>query len=202
MAGTNAVLSAAERRELDKLLAKANAANVHTPAVRVGDPYTALVNLSLPRRGVVREGDVPQCDLVMAGDTVYLTPEEAARFNRHDPDRDGRRIEVVRKRGADDTPAGRVHPSLLSGPVNRPQLPQPGIPYDGPRPDPPGTSHIVEYNPVPESNPPVLGSENYLAGDAMDIAPGGSGAGPAAMIRAGADQDVMAAAKSAMGRKA
>lgn len=192
-------LSDAEQRQLDKLLAKANAGNVHAPAVRVGEPYVALINLSLPRRGqVLRPGDVPQCDLVPAGETVWLTEDEVARFNRHDPNKDGRKIEVVRKLGErDDLPVGRVHPSLLSGPIMRPPAPQPGQNPEIPRPDPPGASRIIEQNPlVPETMPVQPGSENGY-GDALDIAPGGAGSAQASM--AGVDMDLVNAAKAAMG---
>jgi hypothetical protein len=200
----NAVLTAAEQRDLDKMLAKANAGAVHTPALRLGEPYEALVNLSVPRRGepprnAAGQPDVPQTDLVHAGETVYLTSDEAAKFNRHDPDRDGRRIPVVRKLGTGgegDLIAGRVHPSLMSGPTFRPGPTPPG--GTGPRSDPPGSSRIIETNPVPESSSPGVGDENGSLTDALDIPPGG-GARQAAGT--GADMDIVAAAKSAMGRK-
>jgi hypothetical protein len=204
MAGANATLTAAEQRDLDKLLAKANAGAVHTPALRLGEPYLALVNLSVPRRGepvrnAAGQPDVPQTDLVHAGETVYLTADEAARFNRHDPDRDGRRIPVVRKLGTvgeDGLIAGRVHPSLMSGPTFRPGPLPPG--GTGPRADPPGSSRVIETSPVPESSAPGVGDENGKLTDALDIPPGGGARQAAA---AGADMDIVAAAKSAMGRK-
>jgi hypothetical protein len=200
MAGANAVLSATERKELDRLMAKANAGNVHAPAVRLGEPYLALVNLSVPRRGeplrnASGQPDVPQTDLVHAGETVYLTDDEAARFNRHDPDRDGRRIPVVRKL-SEGTDKPFVHPSLMSGPTFRPGPNPPG--GTGPRADPPGSSQLIEMNPVPESAAPGVGDENGKLTDALDIPPGG-GARQAAGL--GADMDVVAAAKAAMGRK-
>jgi hypothetical protein len=184
-------LSAAEQATLDKLMAKANASAVHAPALRIGEPYIALVNLSVPRRGETftnsaGQKDVPQTDLVYAGDTVYLTDDEAARFSRCDPNRDGRRIPVVRK-VSEGGELARVHPSMLSGPMFRPAAPAPGMPPEYPRPDPPGSSQVIESSPVPESAPI----------DAVDITPSASAA-PAA---AGADQDIVAAAKLAMGRK-
>lgn len=195
-------LSDAEQKTLDKLLAKANAANVHGPSLQVGEPYEALVNLSVPRREPLRgDKDVPQTDLVMAGDTLYLTPEEAERFCRHDPAKDGRRIAVVRKLtgpGSSSEPAGRVHPSYLSGPIFRPPAPQPGS--TGPRPDPAGSSQILVTSPVPESQPAVPGSEDTgRITDAMDIPPSGSAA--AQHIQANADQDIVAAARAAMANK-
>lgn len=192
-------LTDAEQRQLDKLLAKANASNVHAPAVRIGEPYVALINLSLPRRGqLLRPGEVPQCDLVPAGETVWLTEDEVARFNRHDPNKDGRRIEVVRKLGErEDLPVGRVHPSLLSGPVFRPPQPVPGQNPEFPRPDPPGASRIIEQNPlVPETMPVQPGSENAMP-DALDISPGAAGGLHASLE--GVDMDLVNAAKAAMG---
>jgi hypothetical protein len=200
MAGTNATLTAAEQRDLDKLMARANAGAVHTPALRLGEPYLALVNLSVPRRGepvrnAAGQPDVPQTDLVHAGETVYLTADEAARFNRHDPDRDGRRIPVVRKL-SEGTDRPFVHPSLMSGPTFRPGPLPPG--GTGPRADPPGSSQLIEMNPVPESSAPGVGDENGKLTDALDIPPGGGARQAAAP---GADMDIVAAAKSAMGRK-
>jgi len=189
-------LSEREQATLDKLLTKLNAGQPHAPAVQLGDPYIALVNLSLPRRGPVEKGEHRQSDLVMAGDTVYLTEDEAARFNRHDPDRDGRRIEVVRKKGTiDPSLPQRVHPSLLSGPVFRPGPPVRGD--TGPRPDPPGSSRVIETAPViPESQPAMPGSENQKSEDAIDIVPGGAGGG--SDPRDGADMDIVAAARARM----
>jgi hypothetical protein len=196
----SATLSKAEQDQLDKLLAKANAGSVHAPALRLGEPYLALVNLSVPRRGeplrnASGQPDVPQTDLVHAGETVYLTADEAARFNRCDPDRDGRRVPVVRKLSeGSDLPF--VHPSLVSGPTFRPGPIPPG--GTGPRPDPPGSSRVIETSPVPEASSPGVGDENGKLTDALDIPPGG-GARQAAGL--GADMDVVAAAKAAMGRK-
>lgn len=192
-------LSETELKQLQRLLDKANAANAHGPAIQIGEPYVALINLSVPRREPLRgEKDVPQTDLVMAGDTLYLTPEEAERFNRHDPNKDGRRIPVVRKLHGPESssePPGKVHPSYLSGPIFRPPAPQPGS--TGPRPDPAGSSQILVTNPVPEAAPAQPGSENTdRIVDAMDIPPGGSAA--AAHIQANADQDIVAAARAQM----
>lgn len=188
-------LTKGEQDTLDRLLAKANAGTQHAPAVRVGDEYVALVNLSLPRRDN-RPADkdyVPQCDLVRAGDTVYLTPEEAASFNRHDPVRDGRRIPVVVKRSELEQ-WQRVHPSLMSGPVRTPPQP-PNTGEPAPRPDPPGSSRIIETT-VPEGMPVYPGAET---GGAMDITAGLPGGGPDP--RSGADRDLIAAVKSGMAVK-
>ena len=192
------LLTKAEQDQLDKLLAKANAGAVHTPALRLGDPYLALINLSVPRRNqVLKPGDVPQTDLVHRGETVYLTADEAALFSRCDPDRDGRRVPVVRKL-SEGSDAPYIHPSLVSGPTFRPGPPPPG--GTGPRPDPAGSSKVIETSPVPESVQDVPGSENGSLTDALDIPPGGAVAAGASVM-AGADMDVVNAAKAAMGRR-
>ena len=59
-------LSDEEKRALRDLMARENA--WATPATRIGEPYEALINLSVPRRGDKDR----QTDLVMTGETVYL----------------------------------------------------------------------------------------------------------------------------------
>ena len=144
-------LTEAERDTLNKLLARDS--EFEAPSVRRGEPYVALVNLSVPRRGDKDK----QCDLVYAGETVYLTAEEAASFNRHGT-KDGRQVEVVRKLTG---PAGsreelpRIPPRALSGRIFRPVAPPPGS--DAPRPDPEGSSAVLQYGddaPIPERNQP------------------------------------------------
>lgn len=192
-------LTEAEAKQWEKLRAKAAAAaGVHGPEIRVGEPYQALVNLSVPRRGVIAPGEVRQSDLVPAGETVYLTDEEAATFLRHGG-RDGRRIPVIRKLHGPDSSseenAGRIHPSYLSGQVMRPVMP-PGGPGESeqPRPDPADASKVIRYETVPETVQPVPGSENL--GD-IDIKPGTANVGLGTV--SGADQDLMAAVKAQTG---
>lgn len=195
--GQKPLLSDAEAKQLEKLLAKANAANQHGPAVRIGDAYVALTNLSVPRRGILAPGEVRQSDLVQAGETVYLTPEEAAPYLRHG-DRDGRRIPVIARKGeVDANNPPRPHPSYLSGPVFRPVTPPPGS--DLPRPDPAGSSRLAMLDsPVPEAAPPVPGSENAPPSqDAVDILPGGQLARD--RVQQGADRDVVEAYKAQAG---
>src|ERR1035441_7820457 len=81
-------LTDAERDTLTKLLAR----DKGTPATRVGEPYVALTCLSVPPRG----GKEPNTDLVMPGETVYLTEGGARQFNRHGV-RDGKQVDVLRK---------------------------------------------------------------------------------------------------------
>lgn len=169
-------LTAAEKKLLDNLLQRSGqAAAPAAPGVRTGDPYVALTNIVVPRRNDKDHG----ADLVPAGETVYLTEDEAKLFLRCDPGKDGRRIPVIRRK--DDGEAAeryaRTVPRQLSGVLHAPPPPVPGS--DGPRPDPPGSSTIT-YNEaarVPEMAEPQPGTENTSPGvvDAMDIPPRGRG---------------------------
>lgn len=134
-----------------------------------GTSYTALANLSLPRKG--RKADDPN-DLVGPGEQVILTAEQAAPFlNRTPP--------VLVKTA--DTKGGAVllRPRDLSGRLRQPPA-QPPKGYDGPRRDPPGSSHILVMQEIPEGAEPQPGDENsgaVPAGesivDAMDLPPSG-----------------------------
>jgi hypothetical protein len=149
------------------------------PATRIGDPYEALVNLSVPRRGDFDHGS----DLVMAGETVYLTPDEARLFERHG-NRDGRQVPVIRKlSGPEGSHAElpRLLPRHLSGRMFRPAVPPPNT--DLPRPDPVESSHIKYVEPAgeaPESggavavDPAEMASHlsDAVAQDALDLPPG------------------------------
>jgi hypothetical protein len=169
-------LSAAERESLKKLLARDSATS--GPAGRIGEPYEALTALSVPRRA---DSD-RQTDLVFKGETVYLTEEEVRRFNRHDPGRDGRMTEVVRKisgPGGSREPGPRLLPRHLSGRLFRPMSPAPGT--DAPRPDPEGSSAISVYDDgrAPETAgavaPEPSEMDGHLTGpaapDALDLPP-------------------------------
>lgn len=147
-----------------------------SPGVRIGSPYRALTNLSMPRRG--RKPDDPN-DLVLAGETVWLTDEEAARFNRHN-ERDGRRIPVLQPLDEVEPNAGppRIPPRALSGPIHRPVSPPKGD--TGPRPDPPGSSTLQILERIPEMAEPAPGDEDQHeppaeGPDALDIPPRGHG---------------------------
>jgi len=189
-----APLTAAEKAQLDALLAR-DAAARSAPAVRVGKPYVALVNLNVPRRAQrLEDKDAPKGDLVMAGSTVYLTDEEAALFLRADPSVDGRQIPVIRPLhgpGSTSEPAlQRVPPRFMSGRMHGP--PQ------GARPDPAGSSAWVQM--VPEAAQPQPGSE-AMAGqpqapeaNAVDLPPRSA----AREAVAGADMDLVNAARAQM----
>lgn len=155
-------LSETERLQLNDLLARQSAGQ--SPAVRPGEPYQALVNLSLPRRGDPQKNT----DLVPAGETVNLTKEEAAELNRRQP------RPVVRPAKEARQPLPRIHPREMSGRIYAPPPPPRGS--DQPRPDPPGSSHIVEREvQIPEAGEPQIGSENLSEPEAIDIPPRSQG---------------------------
>lgn len=163
-------LTEGERKTLEELLARASQG---APGVRIGDPYVTLTNISLPRR-VLRGADGKEPDnateLVGPGVTVYLTEDEAAKFLRHGP-ADGRQVAVIRPATGPEASqelSRPLPPRAVSGRLNAPPPPAPGT--DGPRPDPAGSSHI-QYAEVPEAAEPVVGSENDLGPDAMDLPP-------------------------------
>lgn len=144
-----APLTQSERDKLDELLARASAGQA--PAVRIGKPYVALINLSVPRRGDPDKG----ADLVMAGETINLTDDEAAQYLRHGP-RDGRQVAVIRPATGPESSKlapQSVPPRAVSGRLNGPPA--------GARPDPAGSSAIQVAQPlIPETAEPVPGAEN------------------------------------------
>lgn len=148
-----------------------------SPATRTGEPYLALVNLSVPRRGDKDR----QSDLVMAGETVYLTAEEARTFNRHGA-RDGRQVDVLQKLsgpGGTRQEAPRIPPRAVSGRLFRPPPPPPGSEFA--RPDPPESSHVqvIEDGRAPETEGAMAADPSELADqlrssppqDALDLPP-------------------------------
>lgn len=189
-------LTDAERKKLDEFLARAAAeADVHAPAVRIGRAYVALVNLSLPRRDNTKEDR--QCDLVMAGDTVYLTDVEAAKYLRHQQT-DGRRIAVIRLKSEVSSDGPPVPPpSLLSGPIFRPMTQMP----DGTRPDPAGSTKVVKQTEVNQDSVPAGEASGGAPADlgALDIMPGETTSTDLGGAYAGADQDLLSAVKAQSG---
>jgi hypothetical protein len=173
-----APLTAEESATLDKLLARASAGK--GPGARIGEPYEALTCLSVPRRSDKDK----QTDLVLKGETVYLTEEEARQFTRRDPGRDGRVVPVIRKLSGPDgsrEPVPRLLPRQLSGRLFRPAMPPPGS--DAARPDPEGTSRIqvIEDGGAPETDGAASPEPSEMAAnltgpaapDALDLPPRG-----------------------------
>jgi len=161
-----------EKRVLRDLMTRENA--WAGPATRIGEQYVALVNLSVPRRGDKDR----QTDLVHAGETLYLTEDEARAFNR----RDGRQVDVVRKVSGPDGSRGelpRILPRHVSGRLFRPPPPPPGS--DAPRPDPEGSSavQVIEDGRAPETEGAMTADPAEMADrlrdsaapDAVDLPP-------------------------------
>jgi hypothetical protein len=153
-------LTADEQATLDKLIARASVGR--TPATRIGEPYEALIALSVPRRGDSKDHGT---DLVMPGEIVHLTDEEARQFTRHGSG-DGRQVPVIRKLSGPDgsrEPLPRLLPRHVSGRLFRPPPPPPGS--DAPRPDPEGSSRVqvLEDGRAPET-------EGAMTADAAEMA--------------------------------
>jgi hypothetical protein len=126
--------------------------------------YQALVNLSHPRKG----DSGRETDLIVAGETVDLTDEEAAMYlaPRRDP-------EVIRPAKEAGTPMPRLLPRSLSGVAINPRtgarIGSPGPPQ-GARPDPAGSSAVQVL--IPEAAEPQPDDESRPADeDAADIMP-------------------------------
>jgi hypothetical protein len=171
-------LTAVEQATLDKLLTRASAGK--TPGARIGEAYEALIALSVPRRGDSKD---KQTDLVMPGETVYLTEDEARQFERHGSN-DGRQVPVIRKlSGADGSrePLPRLLPRHVSGRLFRPPPAPPGS--DAPRPDPAGSSRVqvLEDGNAPEISGAMSAEPAEMADhlrdtavpDAVDLPPRG-----------------------------
>jgi hypothetical protein len=177
-------LSVAEREHLNELIARDAASK--GPSGRIGEPYVALTWLSVPRRGDKDR----QTDRVPPGETVYLTEDEARKFQRHDPGSDGRMAPAIRKLSGPDgsreplpprvIPNGPyLLPRLLSGRLFRPMAPPPGS--DAPRPDPEGSSavQVIDDGRAPETDgamsPEPSEMDAHLTGpaapDALDLPP-------------------------------
>jgi hypothetical protein len=161
-------LSAAERESLKKLLARDSATS--GPAGRIGEPYEALTWLSVPRRGDVDR----QTDRVAPGETVYLTEEEARKFERHDPGSDGRMVSPIRKLSGPDgsrEPLPRLLPRHLSGRLFRPMTPPPGSDLE--RPDPEGSSRVqvLDDGRAPETAGAMAPEPSEMADHLRDAAP-------------------------------
>jgi hypothetical protein len=183
-------LTAAEQRTLTELLTRASLLqSPHAPAIRIGEEYVALINLSVPRRtNSLVDAKDRQVDLVRRGETVWLTDEEARLFMRADPDRDGRQIPVIQKVNGPESKAEQ--PFLLPRLVSGRQF---GPPVHA-RADPAGSSFVQQVA-IPEATPAAPGTEQVPQADAIDLPPTRSAAREAV---AGVDQELVDRARAQM----
>jgi len=129
--------------------------------------YQAIVNLSVPRTGDPNR----ETDLVLAGETIDLTDDMAAKFLPP-----LKAFPMIRSAKDSTEPLPRLHPKQLSGiAINQrtgQRIGNPGVPENA-RPDPPGSSQVTVLEP-PEANEPQPGSEDSPPPpdqDAVDIPP-------------------------------
>lgn len=125
--------------------------------------WQALDNLSVPRANDPEH----KTDLVVPGDTVDLTEEQASHYLgtcRCPPHQQRRQYPSIRKAAEASKPMPQMPPRLRSGPLRGPAS------AIGERADPKGSSRIIEQK-VPEMDEPSPGSES---GDenALDLPPG------------------------------
>ncbi len=132
--------------------------------------YQALTNISVPQRHPDSKLETGQNDLVLPGEIVELTERQAANLMDTSP-KSGRMSPAVRPYSEHGDPLPRLTARHLSGALRRPMTPPPGD--EGPRPDPPGSSHIRYMEDPPELAEPLPGSENNpVSPDAVDLPPG------------------------------
>lgn len=130
--------------------------------------YQALTNLSIPQRSPDSGLLTGQNDLIERGQIVELTETEAANLMATGG-KTGRLAPAVRPLSESKEDLPRLLPRHLSGRLRAPVTPPPGS--DLPRPDPPGSSHLIVSDPTPESNEPAPGDEQGPVQGAMDIPP-------------------------------
>jgi hypothetical protein len=122
--------------------------------------YQALTNISVPEPG---ENKDKRTFMVPRGGTVELTEDQAHNLmTQH-------RVPVIRSVAEGSEPMPIIRGMSLSGRLRVPAVPASDPNYDGPRPDPEGSSHIQVLQGVgtPESSDPQPGTQN-----ALDIPPG------------------------------
>lgn len=149
-------LSAEEMKALNDLAARAGL-TLGKPPPRTGSVWQALVNISVPRPGDPDKAT----DLVMAGNTVTLTDEQAAKFLPPN-----KQVALIRKKAESGQPLPRITGRHLAGRLN-------GPPADV-RPDPAGSSRVIktEEAVIPEMTEPGPGGEEDKLPDAIDLPPG------------------------------
>jgi hypothetical protein len=127
--------------------------------------YQVLINCSIPQRTPVIDPKDRRTDLVMAGETVELTEEEARHLNTQ------ARVPLVRLVKESKEPLPQVTGRHVSGLLRRPPEPPPDS--EAARPDPAGSSKVMIYRDpdVPELAEPGVGDELSPTGT-LDIVPG------------------------------
>jgi hypothetical protein len=131
--------------------------------------YQALTFVSVPQRSPESGLLTGQNDLVEPGMIVKLTEQEAANLMATGG-KTGRQAPAVRPVSEQGDPLPRLLPRQLSGRLRQPVTPPPGS--DLPRPDPPGSSHVIVNEPgPPEGNEPSPGDEQGMPTGAMDLPP-------------------------------
>jgi hypothetical protein len=145
------------------------AATAKTTVSEGTSKYQALTNISVPQKDPDTGKYTDQNDLVGPGDIVELT-EKQARALMATGGRTGRHRPAIRPASEKSKPLPRLAARDLSGFLRAP--PPPPEDSELPRPDPPGSSKIIEQN-IPELMEPQPGDENSpppIVG-AMDIPP-------------------------------
>lgn len=137
--------------------------------------YQAITHVSVPQRvnGVRTE----QNDLVEPGEYCYLTEDEARNLMATGG-RTGRQRPAVRPAAEGGDPLPQILPRLMSGSLRGPNV--------GVRPDPQGSSQLLDLAPATDN-----GGDGNSQGDgddggqALDIPPTGAGAAAAMKVAAG-----------------
>jgi hypothetical protein len=144
--------------------------------------YQALTNISVAVRDSKTGKKTDKNHVVRAGDLVKLDEEEARNLLDSGPGT-GRMTPAIRPKSQARAPMPTLLPRNLTGPIRQPPPPAPGT--DGPRPDPAGSSSIIEVNPkLPELNDPQTDTDTRVGGDeAVDLPPTGAGRNAAAALR-------------------
>lgn len=165
-AATNAGLTSQQQEALLELFRRGMEAGTQPPVSEGRSTYQALTYVSVAQ---FKDGKpTGKNDLVKPGETCELTEQEAANLMAVGG-QTGRQHPAVRpySRKVGDLP--RLLPRQLSGRIRTPAPPPPDS--TEPRPDPPGSSHLIVNDPNPEANEPQLGDEQGQPTGAMDLPP-------------------------------
>jgi hypothetical protein len=162
-------LTAVKTTELEALKQGATARTVISEGL---SDYQALVNISVPVR--TRDGKkTDKNEVAVQGSRVKLDEEEAENLMRFG-EGTGRQRPAIRPWSESGQPLPRLLPVQLSGKIRQPPPPPKGT--DLPRPDPAGSSHVLNMLP-PEASDPHTEGQSELNPETMDIPPSGRGGG-------------------------